>query len=91
MTKAELVEKMAKDAGISKVAAGKALASFMDNITKGLKKRNSKVTLVGFGTFKKVYRKTRWGRNPQTGEKIKIKAKRVPKFVPGKALKEKVK
>lgn len=90
MTKAELVEKMAKDAGISKVAAGKALASFMDNITKGLKKRNSKVTLVGFGTFKNVYRKTRWGRNPQTGEKIKIKGSNTVTFKPGKKLKDSV-
>ena len=52
MTKAELIEKMAKDAEISKVAAGAALDSFMNGVTKGLKKRNSKVTLVGFGTFK---------------------------------------
>ena len=90
MTKAELVEKMAKDAGISKVAAGKALASFMEGVTKGLKKRNSKVTLVGFGTFSKVYRKTRKGRNPQTGEKIKIKGKNVVKFKPGKTLRDKI-
>jgi DNA-binding protein HU-beta len=55
-----------------------------------LKKRNSKVTLVGFGTFSNVYRKTRKGRNPQTGEMIKIKGKNVVKFKPGKALKEKV-
>ena len=87
MTKAELIDKMAKDAGITKVAAGKALESFMDNVTKGLKKRNSRVTLVGFGTFKKVYRKTRWGRNPQTGEKIKIKGRNVVTFKPGKNLK----
>ena len=90
MTKAELIEKMAKDAGISKVAAGNALEAFMDGVTKGLKKRNSKVTLVGFGTFKKVYRKTRWGRNPQTGEKIKIKGSNTVTFKPGKKLKEKV-
>lgn len=90
MTKAELVEKMAKDADISKVAAGKALASFIDNVTKGLKKRNSKVTLVGFGTFRKVYRKTRWGRNPQTGEKIKIKGSNTVTFKPGKKLKDSV-
>ncbi len=77
MTKAELIEQMAKDAGISKVAAGASLDSFMGNVTKALKKRNGKVTLVGFGTFKKVYRKTRKGRNPQTGEVIKIKGKNV--------------
>jgi len=90
MTKAELVEKMAKDAGISKVAAKAALESFIDGVTKGLKKRNSRVTLVGFGTFSNVYRKTRKGRNPQTGEKIKIKGRNIVKFKPGKTLKEKI-
>jgi len=87
MTKAEMVEKMAKDAGISKVAAKAALESFLDGVTKGVNKRNSRVTLVGFGTFKNVYRKTRMGRNPQTGEKIKIKGRNVVTFKPGKNLK----
>ena len=87
MTKAELIEKMAKDAGITKVGAGKALESFIDGVTQGLKKQNSKVTLVGFGTFKKVYRKTRWGRNPQTGEKIKIKGRNAITFKASKNLK----
>jgi DNA-binding protein HU-beta len=87
MTKADLIEKMAKDASISKVAAKAALESFIDGITVGLKKRNSKVTLVGFGTFRKVYRKTRMGRNPQTGEKIKIKGRNAVTFKPGKNLK----
>jgi DNA-binding protein HU-beta len=86
MTKAELVEKMANDAGISKVAAKAALESFLDGVTKGLKKRNSRVTLVGFGSFKKVYRKTRMGRNPQTGEKIKIKGRNTVTFKAGKNL-----
>ena len=86
MTKAELVEKMAKDAGISKVAAKAALESFFDGVKKGLKKRNSRVTLVGFGTFRKVYRKTRMGRNPQTGEKVKIKGRNAVTFMPGKNL-----
>lgn len=86
MTKAELIEKMAKDAGITKAAAGKALQSFLEGVGNGLKKRNSRVTLVGFGTFKKVYRKTRWGRNPQTGEKIKIKGRNTVTFKPGKNL-----
>ncbi len=90
MTKAELIETMAKDAGVSKVAAAKALDSFMGSVTKALKKRNGKVTLVGFGTFKKVYRKTRKGRNPQTGELIKIKGKNVVKFAAGKKLKDSV-
>lgn len=87
MTKADLIEKMAKDAGISKTAAKAALDSFVDGITKGLKKKDSRVTLVGFGSFKKVYRKTRMGRNPQTGEKIKIKGKNTVTFKPGKNLK----
>lgn len=86
MTKADLVEKMAKDAGISKAAAGKALESFTGNVTKALKKKDGKVTLVGFGTFQKTRRKARKGRNPQTGEAIKIKAKNVVKFKPGKKL-----
>ena len=60
-----------------------------ESITKALKKKDT-VTLIGFGTFKVNKRKVRKGRNPQTGEEIKIKAKRVPKFVPGKALKDAV-
>jgi len=90
MTKAELIEKMAKDAKISKVAAGAALDSFMAGVTKGLKKRNSKVTLVGFGTFKNKYRKARKGRNPQTGEQIKIKGRNVISFKAGKKLSESI-
>ena len=88
MTKAELVEKMAKDANISKAAAATALSSFMDSVTKALKKKDGKVTLVGFGTFSKVRRKARKGRNPQTGDPIKIKASNVVKFKPGKKLKD---
>jgi DNA-binding protein HU-beta len=85
-----LIEKLAKDAKITKAAAGRALESFMDGVTKGLKKRNSRVTLVGFGTFRNVYRKTRMGRNPQTGKKIKIKGRNVVTFKAGKTLREKV-
>ena len=88
MTKAELIEKMAKDAKITKVAAAAALESFVSNVTKTLKKKDGKVTLVGFGTFQKVRRKARQGRNPQTGEAIKIKASNVVKFKAGKSLKE---
>lgn len=88
MTKAEIVEKAAKDAGISKVAATEVLNSFMGSVTKALKKKNGKVTLVGFGTFQKVRRKARKGRNPQTGESIKIKATNVVKFRPGKKLRD---
>jgi DNA-binding protein HU-beta len=86
MTKAELIEKVAKDVGLTKSDAGKAVQSFLDGLTQGLKKRNSKVTLVGFGTFKKVYRKTRMGRNPQTGEKIKIKGKNAITFKASKKI-----
>ena len=90
MTKAELVEKIAKEADISKVAAAAALSSFMDGVVKTLKKKDGKVTLVGFGTFTKVRRKARTGRNPQTGAPIKIKARNVVKFKPGKLLKDAV-
>ena len=90
MTKAELVEKMASDANISKAAAGAALGSFMEGVTKALKKKDGKVTLVGFGTFSKSRRKARKGRNPQTGDPIKIKATNVVKFKAGKKLKEAV-
>jgi len=81
---------MAKDAKITKVAAGVVLESFMGNVAKALKKRNAKVTLVGFGTFRKSYRKTRMGRNPQTGKKIKIKGKNVVTFKAGKTLRNKI-
>ena len=90
MTKAELVDKASKEAKISKVAAATALNSFMDGITKALKKKDGKVTLVGFGTFSKVRRKARKGRKPQTGEPIKIKATNVVKFRQGKKLKSAV-
>jgi len=87
MTKAEIIEKMVKDAEISKMAAGKALNSFIDSVKKTLKKGN-KVTLVGFGTFSVSKRKARTGRNPRTGETIKIKASKGPKFTAGKAFKD---
>jgi DNA-binding protein HU-beta len=90
MTKAELVEKMAKDADVSKAAAGKALDSFLDGVKKSLKK-GTKVTLVGFGTFSVSKRSARKGRNPRTGETIKIKASKAPKFTSGKAFKDAIK
>jgi DNA-binding protein HU-beta len=90
MTKAELIEHMAKEAGISKAAANKALDAFTDGIKKALKKKDGKATLVGFGTFSKVHRKARTGRNPQTGAKINIKARNAVKFTPGKALKDSI-
>jgi DNA-binding protein HU-beta len=82
------VEQMAKDAGISKAAANKALSSFVDAIKKTLKKKDGKITLVGFGTFAKVRRKARQGVNPATGEKIKIKARNAVRFKAGKSLKD---
>jgi len=86
MTKAEIIEEMEKDADISKAAAKKALESFIDSVKKTLKKGN-RVTLVGFGTFSVSKRAARKGRNPRTGETIKIKASKAPKFTAGKAFK----
>ncbi|MDL2329025.1 HU family DNA-binding protein [Desulfosarcina sp. OttesenSCG-928-A07] len=88
MKKTELIGKIAEDAGLSKVAAAAALDALLANITAALKKKDGKVTLVGFGTFTKTRRKARNGRNPKTGEAIKIKAANVVKFKPGKKLKE---
>jgi DNA-binding protein HU-beta len=89
MTKAELIVAMAKDAGITKTASAEALKSYMEIVTRELKK-NGRFGLVGFGSFSVIKRKARKGRNPQTGEEIKIKAKKVIKFKPGKALSEKI-
>ena len=85
MTKAELVAKVAKDAKITKVAAGKSIDAVVDGITKALKK-GDRISLVGFGTFSISKRKARTGRNPQTGKAIKIAAKKVAKFKAGSAL-----
>jgi len=85
MNKAMLIEKIAKDAGITKVAAATAVDSLIHGVTTSLKK-NQKVTLVGFGTWGVSKRKARIGRNPQTGETIKIKAKKAVRFKAGKAL-----
>ena len=90
MTKADLVSRMAKDAKISKAAAGRALDGAVDAITRALKKGDS-VTLVGFGTFSVSKRKARKGRNPQTGREIKIPARKVAKFKAGAYLKKAVK
>ncbi len=90
MTKADLVADMAKAASITKAAAEKALGSFTKSISKSLSK-GGKVTLVGFGTFSVRERKARKGRNPQTGREMMLKAKKVPKFSPGKALKSAIK
>ncbi len=89
MNKSELVDFIASEAEISKAAAGRALDAVTTAVKKTLKKGGT-VTLVGFGTFSVGKRAARVGRNPQTGAEIKIKAAKVPKFRPGKALKDAV-
>lgn len=90
MNKAEMVEKVAKDAGLTKASAAAAVESIIDGIKKALKKGGT-VSFVGFGTFKTAQRKARTARNPRTGAAIKIPKRRVPRFVPGKAFKDAVK
>ncbi|MDW7738592.1 MAG: HU family DNA-binding protein [Bacillota bacterium] len=90
MNKSELVDLVAEKAGMSKKDSEKAVKAVLESIADGLSK-GEKVQLVGFGTFEVRSRKAREGRNPATGEKIKIKALKVPAFKPGKALKDKVK
>lgn len=89
MNKGDLINEVAKVVSTKKEAQA-TVDCILDTITKALKKKDT-VTLVGFGTFKVNKTKARKGRNPQTGEAIKIKAKNVPKFVAGKALKDAVK
>lgn len=89
MNKAELVDAIAKDTGLTKKDSEKALNSVIDNISKALAKKD-KVQLIGFGTFETRKRAARTGRNPQTGAELKIKASTVPAFKAGKALKDKV-
>ena len=88
MTKTELIKEVAKVLESQKEAQA-VIESLIANITAALKKGDS-VTLTGFGTFKVSKRKARTGRNPRTGEKIKIKAKNIAQFVPGKSLKQAV-
>ena len=89
MNKSELIEQIAKSAGISKAAAGRTLDATTAAITKALKK-GELVTLIGFGSFYVGKREARNGRNPRTGATIKIKAANSPKFRAGKALKDAV-
>jgi DNA-binding protein HU-beta len=89
MNKAELIAKIADDAGVTKTQANASLDSFVEAVTKTLK-GGGKVTLVGFGTFSVSKRAARNGRNPQTGAVIKIKAKKVAKFKAGKELSAKL-
>lgn len=87
VNKTELVEHIAGKSEISKAAASRALASIIDAVKKTLKKGDT-VTLVGFGTFSVSKRAARTGRNPRTGAALKIKAAKVPRFKPGKGLKD---
>ncbi len=90
MTKEQLIAAVAKEAKITKVAAAKAIDALTGNITKDLKK-GGRVSLTGFGTFAVAKRKARTGRNPRTGQTIKIPATKTAKFKPGSALKQAVK
>jgi len=87
VNKSELIEHIAEQADISKAAAGRALEAVIAGVCSSLKKGHA-VTLVGFGTFSVSTRAAREGRNPRTGDAIKIKKARIPKFRPGKALKD---
>ena len=89
MNKADLVEEVSGKVGITKKDAGDVVDAVTETITNTLKK-GEKVTLVGFGTFQVRQRKARRGVNPQTGKTIQIPAKKVPKFIPGKSLREAV-
>ena len=87
MNKADLIEHIATQADISKAAATRALDAIVGGVKSTLKKSGS-VTIVGFGTFAVTKRAARTGRNPRTGAAIKLKAAKVPKFTPGKHLKD---
>ena len=90
MTKADLVAQVAKKAGLTSKAAKDAVNTVFSSISAAMK-RGEKVVVTGFGTFVVRRRASRKGRNPQTGEEIKIPASKVPAFKPGKALKDSVK
>ncbi len=89
MNKTELIDAIAKDTGLTKKDSESALKSFIEVVSKELSKGHE-VQLIGFGTFAVGKRAARTGRNPKTGEEIKIAASKTPKFKPGKALKDKV-
>lgn len=90
MTKADLIEKIAAKAKISKKAANVALNTFVGSVTTALRK-GDRVALVGFGTFSVTKRKARTARNPRTGEPIHVPARKAPKFKAGRDLKKAVK
>lgn len=87
MNKSDIIDSIAKSAGISKAAADRALNVFLNSIMKTLR-RGNKVTLVRFGTFEARTRAARIGRNPQTGEELKIKTANVATFKAGKSLRD---
>jgi len=89
MNKAELVEEVSNKTGITKKQAGNVINAITDTVKETLSK-GERITLVDFGTFHVMKRKAREGRNPRTGKKLEIPAKKVPKFRPGKNLKEAV-
>lgn len=89
MNKGDLIDSIAGAAKITKTQAGAALDGALNSIATALKK-GDKVTLIGFGTFSVSKRKARTGRNPRTGKEIKIAAKKVARFKPGKGLSDKV-
>lgn len=91
MTKAELVSRIAKEAGVSKKAASMALEAIVSAVHDALKKKEGAIRISDLGTFKVVQRKARTGVNPQTQKKIKIPATKVPRFTASKALKESAK
>ena len=87
MNKTELIEYVANQSDLSKAASARAVEAVIDGVKKTLRKGGT-VAVLGFGTFKVGKRAARTGRNPRTGAEIKIKAAKVPKFTPGKALKD---
>jgi DNA-binding protein HU-beta len=89
MNKAELITRIAKEAKVTRVQASRSIQTITEEISRALK-QGKRLTLVGFGTFATSRRKARTGRNPQTGKPIRIAARRVPRFIPGRALKQAV-
>jgi DNA-binding protein HU-beta len=89
MNKSQLIEAVASDSGLSKTDSARAIESLVDTVTKTLKK-GDEVSITGFGKFSVVKRAARQGVNPRTGERVKIKASKAPKFSAGAALKQAV-
>jgi DNA-binding protein HU-beta len=87
MNKSQLIEAVASDSGLTKADSARAIESLLDTVTKTLKKRDE-VSITGIGKFSVVKRAARQGVNPRTGERVKIKASKAPKFSPGAGLKQ---